>query len=341
MHQVKIITQDGESVCFDCGEDEDIISSGLRQDIYLMASCREGGCATCKGFCPEGDYEMGKVSVQALPPEEEEEGNVLLCRCYPTSDVEIEVPYTYDRISFSPDGLSFEAEIVELRNVSCNVVELRLQRLGDDQQIRLDSGQYYNLEIPGTTITRSYSPANTTNNRGELEFLIRIVENGKFSNYLEHDAFIGQRINIKGPSGIFGLKENGFTPRYFVAGGTGLAPVLSMVRRMHEWEEPQQSVIYFGVNTEEEVFYANELQRLAAEMPTLQIRICVWKASDNWQGEKGSVVDILRRDLQGMGVKPDLYLCGPPGMVDATYAVCADVGISKDKIFLEKFLPSF
>jgi methane monooxygenase component C len=341
MHQVKIITQDGESVCFDCGEDEDIISAGLRQDIYLMASCREGGCATCKGFCPEGDYEMGKVSVQALPPEEEEEGNVLLCRCYPTSDVEIEVPYTYDRISFSPDGLSFEAEIVELRNVSCNVVELRLQRLGDDQQIRLDSGQYYNLEIPGTTITRSYSPANTTNNRGELEFLIRIVENGKFSNYLEHDAFIGQRINIKGPSGIFGLKENGFTPRYFVAGGTGLAPVLSMVRRMHEWEEPQQSVIYFGVNTEEEVFYANELQRLAAEMPTLQIRICVWKASDNWQGEKGSVVDILRRDLQGMGVKPDLYLCGPPGMVDATYAVCADVGISKDKIFLEKFLPSF
>ena len=100
-------------------------------------------------------------------------------------------------------------------------------------------------------------------------------------------------------------------------------------------------MIYFGVNTEEEVFYANELQRLAAEMPTLQIRICVWKASDNWQGEKGSVVDILRRDLQGMGVKPDLYLCGPPGMVDATYAVCADVGISKDKIFLEKFLPSF
>ena len=193
MHQVKIITQDGESVCFDCGEDED------------MASCREGGCATCKGFCPEGDYEMGKVSVQALPPEEEEEGNVLLCRCYPTSDVEIEVPYTYDRISFSPDGLSFEAEIVELRNVSCNVVELRLQRLGDDQQIRLDSGQYYNLEIPGTTITRTYSPANTTNNRGELEFLIRIVENGKFSNYLEHDAFIGPRINIIGPSGIFGL----------------------------------------------------------------------------------------------------------------------------------------
>lgn len=340
VHQVKIITEDGQSVSFDCREDEDIVSASLRQEIYLMTSCREGGCATCKGFCSEGDYEMGKVSVQALPPEEEEEGYVLLCRCYPTSDLEIEVPYTYDRISFSPDDLGFEAEIVELSKVSCNVMKLQLQKLGDNQQIKLDSGQYYNLEIPGTDIFRSYSPANTANNRGELEFLIRIVDNGKFSGYLENDAYVGQKIKVTGPLGIFGLKENGFTPRYFVAGGTGLAPILSMVRRMHEWEEPQPCVIYFGVNTEDEVFYADELKRLQSEMSTLEVRTCVWKAGENWSGEKGSVVDILRRDLHGTGVKPDLYLCGPPGMVDATYAVCADVGIPQDKIYLEKFLPS-
>ncbi|MDD2759517.1 MAG: FAD-binding oxidoreductase [Methylomonas sp.] len=340
LHNVKIITEDGETVCFDCGEDEDIISAGLRQDIYLMASCREGGCATCKGFCAEGDYEMGKFSVQALPPEEEEDGQVLLCRCYPTSDVEIEVPYTYDRISFSPEGLAFEAEITELSMVSCNVMKLKLQKLGADQQVRLDSGQYYNLEIPGTDIYRSYSPANTANNKGELEFLIRIVDNGKFSSYLQHSAYLGQTLKVTGPLGIFGLKENGFTPRYFVAGGTGLAPILSMVRRMHEWEEPQTCVVYFGVNTEDEVFYADELSRLKSAMPTLDVRICVWKAGEGWNGEKGSVVDILRRDLQGTGVKPDLYLCGPPGMVDATYAVCADVGIPQNKIYLEKFLPS-
>lgn len=339
-HQVKIITEDGQSVCFDCGEDEDIISAGLRQDIYLMASCREGGCATCKGFCAEGDYELGKISVQALPPDEEEEGQVLLCRCYPMTDVEIEVPYTYDRISFSPDDLVFETEITELSQVSSNVVKLCLQRSGDDQQIRLDSGQFYDLEIPGTDISRSYSPANTANNNGELEFLIRIVENGRFSNYLKNDAHVGQKLTAKGPQGLFGLKENGFTPRYFVAGGTGLAPILSMVRRMHEWEEPQQCVVYFGVNTEEEVFYVEQLKALEKLMPTLTVRICVWKATDSWHGEKGSVVDILRRDLQDSGVKPDLYLCGPPGMVDATYAVCAEVGIPQEQIYLEKFLPS-
>ncbi|MDD5753913.1 MAG: FAD-binding oxidoreductase, partial [Methylococcales bacterium] len=215
-----------------------------------------------------------------------------------------------------------------------------LQRTGEDKQVKFDSGQFFDLEIPNTTTTRSYSPANTANKKGELEFLIRIVDGGKFSTYLKSDAKIGQKIQVKGASGIFGLKENGFTPRYFVAGGTGLAPVLSMVRQMHEWSEPQKCVIYFGVNTEEEVFLLNELESLAAEMPTLELRICVWKYAENWHGEKGSVVDILRRDLRETVAKPDLYLCGPPGMVDATFAVCEEFGIQKERIYLEKFLPS-
>ncbi|UOA06997.1 aromatic/alkene monooxygenase hydroxylase FAD-binding subunit MmoC [Methylobacter sp. S3L5C] len=339
-HQVTIVTQDDESITFECRSDEDVISAGLRQDIYLMASCREGGCATCKGFCSEGDYVLGKFSSQALPSEEEDAGEVLLCRCYPTTDIEVEVPYTYDRISFSPEGLSFEAEVTDLAQISSNVMRLLVRRIGDDKQVKFDSGQFFDLEIPGTTTTRSYSPANITNKQGDLEFLIRIVDGGKFSTYMKDDAKIGQKILVKGPSGIFGLKENGFTPRYFIAGGTGLAPILSMVRRMHEWQEPQKCVIYFGVNTEAEIFHLDELDQLAAEMPTLELRNCVWKCSDDWHCEKGSVVDILRRDLQLTGVKPDIYLCGPPGMVDATFAVCEDQGIPKDRIYLEKFLPS-
>ncbi|MCX7087747.1 MAG: FAD-binding oxidoreductase [Methylococcales bacterium] len=339
-HQVTIITQDNESLSFDCRSDEDVITAAVRQDIYLMSSCREGGCATCKGFCADGDYILGKCSSQALPYEEEEAGQVLLCRCYPSTNIEVEVPYTYERISFSPEGLVFAAQIVELAQISSNVMKLQLQRTGDDKQVKFDSGQFFDLEIPGTSSTRSYSPANTTNKQGDLEFLIRIVDGGKFSEFLKKDATVGQSINVKGPSGIFGLKENGFTPRYFIAGGTGLAPILSMVRRMKEWDEPQKCVIYFGVNTEAEIFHLAELDLLAASMPTLELRNCVWKCSDDWHCEKGSVVDILRRDLLATGVKPDIYLCGPPGMVDATFAVCAEMGISKERIYLEKFLPS-
>ncbi|MCX7068586.1 MAG: FAD-binding oxidoreductase [Methylococcales bacterium] len=339
-HQVTIITQDNESVSFECRSDEDVITAAVRQDIYLMSSCREGGCATCKGLCTEGDYVLGKVSSQALPYEEEEAGEVLLCRCYPSTDIEVEVPYVYERISFSPEGLSFEAEVIEVSQISSNVMRLLLRRTGDDKQIKFESGQFFDLEIPNTTTTRSYSPANTANKKGDLEFLIRIVEGGKFSTYLKKEAYVSQRINVKGASGIFGLKENGFTPRYFVAGGTGLAPILSMVRHMNEWSEPQKCVIYFGVNTEEEIFFLDELEQLAQDMKTLELRNCVWKCTDEWHCEKGSVVDILRRDLELTGIQPDIYLCGPPGMVDATFAVCETLGIPKERVYLEKFLPS-
>ncbi|MDO9105395.1 MAG: FAD-binding oxidoreductase [Methylovulum sp.] len=339
-HQVTIVTEDHESITFDCRSDEDVITAAVRQDIYLMSSCREGGCATCKGYCSEGDYVLGKVSSQALSSQEEEDGMVLLCRCYPTTDIEVEVPYTYERISFSPEGMEFEAEVVGLLQISINVVKFQLRRTGDDKTIKFESGQFFDLEIPGTGTTRSYSPANISNYQGDLEFLIRIVDGGKFSEYLKKEAKVGQRLKVKGPSGVFGLKENGFTPRYFVAGGTGLAPILSMVRHMKEWGEPQKCVIYFGVNTEAEIFHLDELNQLAAQMPTLELRNCVWKCSDDWHCEKGSVVDILRRDLVETGAKPDLYLCGPPGMVDATFNVCAEVGIPKERIYLEKFLPS-
>lgn len=339
-HQIKIITEEGEVTSFDCAEDEDIVSAAIRQSIFLMSSCREGGCATCKGTCTDGDFETGKVSAQALPPEEQEEDMVLLCRCYPREDSTFEVPYTFDRISYSEEGKQFTTELVSLEDVSSNVVKLCLKRSDGEKQIKLDSGQYYDLEIPGTEITRSYSPANIGNNEGDMEFLIRVLDDGKFSKYLRNDAEVGQAINVTGPSGIFGLVADGFTPRSFVAGGTGLAPVLSMVRFMHEWGEPQPCIIYYGSTFEEEVFYIDELKKLEAEMDNLTVKICVWKATDSWQGEKGSVVDILKKDLQESSTKPDLYLCGPPGMVDATYAACAEAGIDKQKIYLEKFLPS-
>lgn len=340
MHQIKIITEEKQFVEFECAEDEDIITAAIRQDIFLMSSCREGGCATCKGECTAGDYEIGKVSAQALPPEEQEEDLVLLCRCYPTENMEVEVPYTFDRIAYSEEGKEFTTEITVLEKVSSNVVKLCLQRSDGEKQIKLDSGQFYDLEIPGTDVTRSYSPANITNNKGELEFLIRILDDGKFSNYLKKVAKVGQSLKVSGPSGVFGLVADGFTPRYFVAGGTGLAPILSMVRFMNEWGEPQPCTIYFGSTFEEEVFYMDELKTLEAQMDNLTVKVCVWKATASWQGEKGSVVDILKEDLKNTAVKPDLYLCGPPGMVDATYNVCEEVGISKEKIYLEKFLPS-
>ncbi|CAL1239004.1 aromatic/alkene monooxygenase hydroxylase FAD-binding subunit MmoC [Candidatus Methylocalor cossyra] len=342
IHTIHVTTDDGETVHFQCRSDEDVITAALRQDIILMASCRQGGCATCKAFCAEGDYRLVGCSVQALPPDEEEQGQVLLCRCYPDTDLALEVPYSYSRIAFAPEEDLFTATVVSVATIASNTLRLHLRRVGSngERKVRFEAGQYMNLQIPGTDLTRAYSPANTSNEDGDLEFLIRLLPDGAMSNFLRNGIQVGQAIQVRGPMGVFGLKENGLRPRYFVAGGTGLAPVLSMIRRMREWGEPQEARLYFGVNTVDEVFFLDELQALAAAMPTLTVRVCVWHPEANWDGERGNAVEILSRDLAANPAKPDVYLCGPPAMVDAAHRVCAQFGIPKDQIFQEKFLPS-
>lgn len=341
-YQIKATTQDGGDVDFECRSNEDIITAALRHDIYLMSSCREGGCATCKALCTDGDYELSGCSVQALPPDEEEDGQVLLCKCFPRSDMTLELPYTYDRITFEEIG-SREGIVAEVNTLSSNVVQLIIELKEDEsgkRSVQFAPGQFMELTIPGTDTVRSYSPANLPSTEGRLEFLIRLLPDGQFSTYLKERAKVDDIIRVQGPMGVFSLVENGLRPRYFIAGGTGIAPVISMVRRMHDWSEPQETRIYFGVTHMHEAFYAEELKTLEREMANLDVKLCVWHADDGWPYEKGNAIDVLRSDLEKSPVKPDIYLCGPPAMVDAAYRVCEEFDIPKGQIYLEKFLSS-
>lgn len=343
-YDIEVVTQDGASVHIECAEDEDVITAGLRQDVILMASCREGGCATCKADCTDGDYEMGKVSVQALPPDEEEEGVVLLCRCYPRSDMTVEVPYTSERISYTKVDREFTAEIISITPIASNAVQFVLRRSrkddGSTHAAIFEPGQFFDIEIPGTDVWRSFSPCSLPNDNGDFEFLIRVLPDGKFSNFLRSDAKPGLVVNVRGSSGNFYLHNNGLQPRYFVAGGTGLSPVMSMLRQMHDRGDPNEARLYYGVNKQEEVFYADEIAALSKKMPNLTAQICVWHAEEGWTGAKGNAVEILKSDLEANGAKPDMYLCGPPGMVDATNQMCDSLGIPRENVCSEKFLAS-
>jgi len=345
VNDIAIVTQDGETVHFECGMDEDVISAGLRQDVILMSSCREGGCATCKALCTDGDYELVRCTVQALPPEEEEQGFVLLCRTFPQSDLTLEVPYTSDRISSSTAEREFFAEVQSIVPIASNAVQLTLRRrptdvAGSAGGVMFEPGQFFDVQVPGSEQWRSFSPASLPNAEGSLEFLIRILPDGLFSNYLRDVACPGDVVRVRGPSGSFYLRENGLQPRCFVAGGTGLAPVVAMVRQMLDRGDPHETRLYFGVNREEEVFYVQELFSLAEQMPNLSVHVCVMSAGPEWQGQHGTPVDALRRDLQQRCAAPDLYLCGPPSMIDATYEACIELGIPVGNICTEKFLSS-
>ena len=119
--------------------------------------------------------------------------------------------------------------------------------------------------------------------------------------------------------------------------------MLSMLRQMAALGEMNDAHLYLGVNSEQDLFGQVQLDELRAILPHVQINICVWQASDSWQGCNGTPVDALKRDLDGdaqNGMTPEIYLCGPPGLVDAVEALVSEKGIPADCVFSEKFLPS-
>jgi methane monooxygenase component C len=343
MYSIEIETEDGEAVVFECEPGEDVITAALRQSITLLSSCRVGGCATCKAECTDGDFEMKNFSSQALPSDEEDQGLTLLCRCYPGSDLKLTVPYTHDRISFHEVKTEWSGDVISCEKVSHNVVRLVVRcndpETGNNQKLPFLPGQYMDIEIPGTQISRYFSPATIPADDGLLEFLIKLLPNGRFSQYLLEEIIIDQKINMRGPFGVFNIHSNGLKPRYFVAGGTGLAPVLSMIRAMQEAGDPHEVKLFFGVTHQCDLFCYEELLKLAEAMPKLTLVVAVKniEPSSGWSGAKGSVVDLFHQYLTEAKVKPDIYLCGPPGMVDAIFLVAEDCGVLKDQIYLERF----
>ena len=319
----------------------DLVSSWL-SSRNLPVQCRAGACGTCRATCDDGDYALAAHSPGALSEDAATRREVLLCRTFPRGPLSFALPYDSSCIA-TEDSAPRPAVVTDLAVIAGNTVRLLLT-LGPDPQrgggAAFEPGQYMELKIPESGVTRAYSLANTPNWDGQLEFLIRLQPEGRFSAWLSGGARIGDTLSVRGPFGSFVLDQGSPRPRVFVGGGTGLAPVLAMLRRMAEWQEPHQARLYFGVNHESELFLLPELEHLSRELPRLGTALCVWRPGPDWTGFAGSPVEALRRDLEaGAFVAPDLYVCGPPGLIAATEALAQRHGIGAGRVFSEKFLP--
>lgn len=340
-HPVALVTADGERLEFDCAPGQSVLEAAAAAGAALPASCRQGTCGSCRASVTRGDYELGAHSPAALPGERRAHGETLLCRTYPRGPISVALPYEGSRILYG--GISVrDGVITALETVARETVRLELRLApGEDGGLdcQFDPGQFMELQIPGQEVKRAYSPANTGNWEGRLEFFIRLRPGGLFSTYLRERARPGERLVLHGPQGAFGLRETGLRPRWFVAGGTGLAPLLSMVRHMAEWQEPHPARLFFGVNDEADIFGVAELDAVAAELPDFGYEICVWRPGSP-DRRPATPADLLAAELPAASVKPDIYVCGPPPMVEAVERVAAANGVAPDRVFHERFLPS-
>jgi ferredoxin-NADP reductase/ferredoxin len=340
-HKITLSTRDNQQFEFYCEDNQNIQDAAEIAHLYPPFGCKAGTCGACLGSCETGDYQMGSYSEDVLSPSAVEKGDILLCRAMPKTDLSITLPYDSESIQHTLSQPR-EADIVSIDKIAERTLKVVLQ-LQEDPDVGLafefEPGQFVELELPDQGLMRAYSLSNVANWEGRLEFLIRLQPNGKFSEFLKTMP-IGQTVLVHAASGAFVINKQSLNPRCFIAGGTGLAPFLSILSRMAEWAEDHPTHLFLGVNNEAEILCQEALATLQQSLPQLTVDICVWKPENDWNGFVGTPVDAFKAHLEKNGAETDVYLCGPPILVEASIQAALEAGVDKDNIHSEKFVSS-
>jgi propane monooxygenase reductase subunit len=326
-------------------EDETILDAAFRQGIMLMHGCKEGQCAACKSFLLDGEVDLDRYSTFALPDFEEQEGYTLLCRAHALSDVEIEL-FNYDE-EILRSGVPIVTETAEVQAVEELTHDIRRLVLALPEPVTFHPGQYMDIAIPGADGEhRSFSMANTPGDGGRLEFMIKLYDGGHFSGLLAESANgngikVGDPLSCTGPYGVFTLRDSSPRRLVFIAGGAGMAPIMSLLRSMAEKGSVRPATFYYGARAQHDLFVLDELERLSTTLPDMRFvpALSDAGAATGWSGETGLITDVVDR-LEEDLTEVDAYLCGPPPMVDAAIALLERRGCAESHIYFDKFTTS-
>jgi propane monooxygenase reductase subunit len=322
-------------------ETQTVLRAAAEQGLMLMHGCKEGQCAACKSFVLDGDdIELDRYSTFALPDFEREEGFTLLCRAHVYEDVRIELlNYDEEMIRSGHPIQRAVAEVVSKDPVTHDMRHLVLQLI-EPEKVAYFPGQYFDITVPGTDESRSFSVAGTpTTDSRRLEFVIRVYPDGLFSTFLDRELSVGDRVEVVGPFGVFTLREGRESDLVFVGGGAGMAPILSVLRALAERGSTRKATYYYGARRKRDLCFEKELLALAEVLPNFHFVPALSEpdADDGeWDGEVGLITDVVKRHESDLAAA-DSYVCGPPPMVEAAMEVLASLGAPDKHVYYDKF----
>lgn len=325
--------EDGVSRFIECNENEKVLDAAYRQKINLPMDCSDGVCGTCKCHCESGKYELGDDYLEeALSEQEFASGQVLTCQMVPNSDCVIAVPLSSEMCKTGCEA--YTAKVVSSEVLSESAIELTLS-LTSHPGISFLSGQYVNIQLPDSDDTRAYSFSSLPGDK-TLSFLIRNVPNGRMSHYLTQQVKSGDVLNLTGPQGSFYLREI-TRPVLMLAGGTGLAPFLSMLHSLKAMNSSHPVHLIYGVSRDIDRVKITQLDEFASQIPNFTYSLVVADPVSS-TANKGYVTDHVDPQHINDG-EVDIYLCGPPPMVEAVIGFLKSKAITPRNFYYEKFTP--
>lgn len=294
--------------------------------VPMSYSCMAGRCGTCRCRIVDGDVLDGGRDQQPL---DREAGYVLACRTFITEPCTIEIPEP-DEIVVHPARI-IKAMVTSIDDLTHDIKRLRLKPA---KPLAFSAGQYVQLQFTPAHV-RPYSMAGTCDD-GEFEFHVRLVPGGRVTGYIAHQLQPGDAVRVSGPLGSAYLRRKHAGPMLCVAGGTGLAPILSILRSAVAGGMTNPVHLYFGVRSPRDVYGLDALAQLAQVHPALQVHVVVSSGGDPAVHRCGLVTEAIEQDLGDLtGWRA--YLCGSPPMVEATMLVARRKGIAPGHLYADAF----
>lgn len=319
---------------FDVNEDQTLLDAALQQGHVFPYGCRSGKCGMCKGKIVAGSTEYKEIPDVGLSKIAPEQGEVLLCQAYASSDLTLEVR-EIDR-----------EEAIQIRKLPCRIAKMQqlthdvmqiFLKLPDNERLQFKAGQYIDFLLPDGR-RRSFSLANAPTDDELLELHVRKVEGGFFTTAVFETMHEKDIMRIEGPLGQFYLRHDKPFPIIFIAGGTGFAPVKGMVEQAITEKIDRLIYIYWGVRSKRDLYLHDLAEQWAEQYPHIKYIPVLSEPlpEDNWQGRTGFVHEAVLQDRPHF-INCEIYACGPPIMITAVENNFISKGLDKNCFFYDSF----
>jgi len=328
------VTLQPSNLALTVDENESILSAALREGIHIAYGCRSGSCGTCKSLIVSGEVKYPMEQALSLTDDEKEHGLSLLCQAQPRSDLIIQakiIPHDEEIVQ-----KKLPCRVTEKEKLCHDVIKLVL-KLPVMEKFAYRAGQYIDILLPDGR-RRSFSLANAPYVDGTLELHVRHVEGGDFTGYVFDELEVKSILRVEGPHGQFYLREDSNRPIIFMAGGTGFAPIKSIIEFCIINDIHRPMYLYWGARAQRDL-YMNQLAEVW-DRDFQHIHYIPVLSDPQPQDDKtirtGYVHEAIVEDFPDLS-EYEVYASGPPLMVNAGTEAFEQCHLSLKHYFSDAF----
>lgn len=314
-----------------------LLSSLMAKKIFVPSACGgKGTCSFCKVRVLEGGGPLLPTELPILDGDEIRDNVRLSCQVKVREDMKIEIP---EDLFLAKE---YRACVRKIERLSHDNKGVTLRIVSPEEGIDFLPGQYIQLEVPPSRLSRgpefrAYSISSSARDRQNIQLVVTLVEGGIVSTYVHSHLKEGEYVVVRGPFGDFYLRESD-RDILFVATGSGLAPIMSILHQIEEEGIQRKTTLIFGDRRPHDLYFQDQLNAWAGSLKNFTYIPTLTRLTeeDTWEGETGRVTEMINKYIPD-NYAVDAYICGMPAMVESCIDLLARKGIKEPNVFFDEF----